>query len=68
MSAPSVAQALGVSLTTVKTHLGRCFDKMAVRSQVELALLVSRLPAGVGIDGKMVGELSAVRRRMFDLD
>lgn len=41
LKAPEVARALGVSLPTVKTHLSRCFDKTGIRSQTELARLVS---------------------------
>jgi DNA-binding CsgD family transcriptional regulator len=44
LSGPEAAQALGVSPATVKTHLARCFLKMEVRSQVELARIVSALP------------------------
>jgi DNA-binding CsgD family transcriptional regulator/PAS domain-containing protein len=45
LSGPQAAQVLGVSPTTVKTHLGRCFEKLGVRSQVELANMLSSLPA-----------------------
>jgi DNA-binding CsgD family transcriptional regulator len=44
LSGPEAAQALGVSPATVKTHLARCFLKMEIRSQVELARIVSALP------------------------
>jgi DNA-binding CsgD family transcriptional regulator len=41
LSVPSVARALGVSASTVKTHLARCYDKAGVRSQAGLARLLS---------------------------
>jgi DNA-binding CsgD family transcriptional regulator/PAS domain-containing protein len=44
LSGPQAAQVLGVSPTTVKTHLSRCFEKLGVRSQVELANMLSALP------------------------
>jgi DNA-binding CsgD family transcriptional regulator len=44
LSGPQAAQTLGVSPATVKTHLARCFVKMEIRSQVELARIVSALP------------------------
>jgi DNA-binding CsgD family transcriptional regulator len=44
LSGPQAAQVLGVSPATVKTHLGRCFEKLGVRSQVELARMLSALP------------------------
>ena len=40
---PQAAQVLGVSPNTVKTHLARCFEKLGVRSQVELARVLSAL-------------------------
>jgi DNA-binding CsgD family transcriptional regulator len=51
LSGPQAAQALGVSPTTVKTHLARCFEKLGVRSQVELARMLSALPAGSLFNG-----------------
>jgi DNA-binding CsgD family transcriptional regulator/PAS domain-containing protein len=44
LSGPQAAQMLGVSPATVKTHLARCFEKLGVRSQVELARMLSALP------------------------
>lgn len=44
MSAPEVAAVLGVSISTVKTHLARCFDKTGVRSQAALARLLASIP------------------------
>jgi len=45
LSGPQAAQVLGVAPATVKTHLARCFEKLGVRSQVELARMLSALPA-----------------------
>lgn len=44
LSAPEAARGLKVSLTTVKSHLNRCFDKTEVRTQVELARLLASMP------------------------
>jgi DNA-binding CsgD family transcriptional regulator len=44
LGGPQAAQMLGVSPATVKTHLARCFEKLGVRSQVELARMLSALP------------------------
>ena len=44
LSGPQVADALGLSLSTVKTHLRRCFEKTGMHSKVELALLLGSLP------------------------
>jgi len=44
LTGPQAAQALGISITTVKTHLKRCFDKIGVHSQVALARLLAALP------------------------
>jgi DNA-binding CsgD family transcriptional regulator/PAS domain-containing protein len=44
LSGPQAAQVLGVLPATVKTHLARCFEKLGVRSQVELARVLSALP------------------------
>jgi DNA-binding CsgD family transcriptional regulator len=38
---PEVAAALGVAATTVKTHLGRLFEKTGVRRQADLVKLVA---------------------------
>lgn len=45
LSRPQTAQALHVSPDTVKTHLARCFEKMDIHSQVELARILAALPA-----------------------
>lgn len=44
LSGPQAAELLGVSPATVKTHLARCFDKVGVRSQVELARVIAAMP------------------------
>lgn len=41
----SVARALGVAPSTVRSHLKRVFDKTDTHRQAELAWLVARLPA-----------------------
>jgi DNA-binding CsgD family transcriptional regulator len=38
---PEVSAALGVAVTTVKTHLGRLFDKTGTRRQAELVKLAA---------------------------
>jgi DNA-binding CsgD family transcriptional regulator len=45
LSGPQTAHALRISPATVKTHLARCFEKMGIRSQVELARILAALPA-----------------------
>jgi DNA-binding CsgD family transcriptional regulator len=45
LSGPQAAQVLRISPATVKTHLARCFEKMSIHSQVELARMLSSLPA-----------------------
>jgi DNA-binding CsgD family transcriptional regulator len=42
-SAMAVRQELGISTNTMKTHLGRIFDKTRCRRQVDLVKLVSDL-------------------------
>jgi DNA-binding NarL/FixJ family response regulator len=37
-----IAQRLGVSVTTVRTHLSKVYDKLGTASRVELALLASQ--------------------------
>lgn len=41
---PAVAVALGVSATTVRTHLKSVFDKTGTHRQAQLAWLLARLP------------------------
>jgi DNA-binding CsgD family transcriptional regulator len=43
LTAPEAARVLGLSATTVRTHLAHCFDKTGVRSQVSLARLVNAI-------------------------
>ena len=43
-----VADALGISVRTVEVHRARVFDKMKVRSAVELANLLRAQDAGGG--------------------
>ena len=38
---PEVAAALGVSVTTIKTHLSRLFEKTGVTRQADLVKLVA---------------------------
>ena len=40
---PEVAEALGVARTTVKTHLGRLYEKTGARRQADLVKLVAGL-------------------------
>ncbi len=40
LSAPEIAVALGVSASTVRTHLAAFFDKTGLRSQLTLARLI----------------------------
>jgi DNA-binding CsgD family transcriptional regulator len=44
LSAPQAAQALGLSVTTVRTHLARIFEKTGIKAQPGLVKLVSLLP------------------------
>ncbi|MBR0641629.1 helix-turn-helix transcriptional regulator [Plastoroseomonas hellenica] len=46
LSGPQAAAVLGISPTTLKTHLLRCFDKTGVRSQAGLMRLLGALPSG----------------------
>jgi DNA-binding CsgD family transcriptional regulator len=52
-SGPETAAMLGISPSTVKTHLKRCFEKTGVHSQVGLARILGALPIDPGIDGKL---------------
>ena len=38
---PDVAEALGIDETTVKTHLGRLFEKTGARRQADLVKIVA---------------------------
>jgi len=41
---PELAEALGIGETTVKTHLGRLYEKTGARGQAELVKLVAGFP------------------------
>jgi DNA-binding CsgD family transcriptional regulator len=43
LSAPQAAEALGVTVHTVRTQLARCFDKTGLRSQVAIARLLAAI-------------------------
>jgi DNA-binding CsgD family transcriptional regulator/PAS domain-containing protein len=51
-SGPETAAMLGISPSTVKTHLKRCFEKTGVHSQVALARILGALPVDPSIDAK----------------
>jgi DNA-binding NarL/FixJ family response regulator len=42
-----IAQALGVSVTTVRTHLNKVYEKVGPVSRVELALYAARTAEAV---------------------
>ncbi|CDZ67176.1 DNA-binding protein with HTH domain [Neorhizobium galegae bv. orientalis] len=44
MNLPEIAQELGISPNTVKTHVGRCFGKTGTQSQAALAKLIASIP------------------------
>jgi DNA-binding CsgD family transcriptional regulator/PAS domain-containing protein len=52
-SGPEAAAMLGISPSTVKTHLKRCFEKTGVHSQVGLARILGALPIDPTIGGKL---------------
>jgi DNA-binding CsgD family transcriptional regulator/PAS domain-containing protein len=52
-SGPETAAMLGISPSTVKTHLKRCFEKTGVHSQVGLARILAALPIDPSIGGKL---------------
>jgi DNA-binding CsgD family transcriptional regulator len=52
-SGPETAALLGISPSTVKTHLKRCFEKTGVHSQVGLARILAALPIDPSIGGKL---------------
>jgi DNA-binding CsgD family transcriptional regulator len=45
---PEVAEALGVAVTTVKTHLGRLFEKTGTARQADLVKLVAAYATPLG--------------------
>ena len=53
LSGPQTAAMLGISHSTVKTHLKRCFEKTGVHSQVGLARILGALPVDPSIGGKL---------------
>jgi DNA-binding CsgD family transcriptional regulator len=53
LSGPQTAAMLGISPSTVKTHLKRCFEKTGVHSQVGLARILGALPIDPSIGGKL---------------
>jgi DNA-binding CsgD family transcriptional regulator len=52
-SGPETAAMLGISPSTVKTHLKRCFEKTGVRSQVGLARILGAFPIDPSKGGKL---------------
>jgi DNA-binding CsgD family transcriptional regulator len=53
LGGPEAAAILGISSSTVKTHLKRCFEKTGVHSQVGLARILGALPIDLSIGGKL---------------
>jgi DNA-binding CsgD family transcriptional regulator/PAS domain-containing protein len=53
LGGPETAAMLGISASTVKTHLKRCFEKTGVHSQVGLARILGALPVDPSIGGKL---------------
>jgi DNA-binding CsgD family transcriptional regulator len=53
LSGPATAAMLGISPSTVKTHLKRCFEKTGVHSQVGLARILGALPIDPSMGGKL---------------
>jgi DNA-binding CsgD family transcriptional regulator len=53
LSGPETAAMLGISSSTVKTHLKRCFEKTGVHSQVGLARILGALPIDPSTGGKL---------------
>jgi DNA-binding CsgD family transcriptional regulator len=45
---PEVAPVLGISETTVKTHLGRLFEKTRTKRQADLVKLVAAFMSPLG--------------------
>jgi DNA-binding CsgD family transcriptional regulator len=44
MNLPEIAEVLGISSNTAKTHTSRCFGKTGTRSQAALARLIASIP------------------------
>jgi DNA-binding CsgD family transcriptional regulator len=53
LGGPETAAMLGISPSTVKTHLKRCFEKTGVHSQVGLARILGALPIDPSKGGKL---------------
>ena len=53
LGGPETAAMLGISPSTVKTHLKRCFEKTGVHSQVGLARILGALPVDPSMDGSL---------------
>ena len=53
LGGPETAAMLGISPGTVKTHLNRCFNKLGVHSQLDLARVLGALPADLPKSGKL---------------
>jgi DNA-binding CsgD family transcriptional regulator len=53
LSGPATAAMLGVSPSTVKTHLKRCFEKIGVHSQVGLVRILGALPIDPSANGRL---------------
>ena len=53
LGGPEAAAMLGISPSTVKTHLKRCFEKTGVHSQVGLARILGALPIDPSMGGKL---------------
>lgn len=56
-----VSGELGLSPKTVEWHLSRLYRRLGVRSRIELALLLSALPAD--LDGALVGRRDREERK-----
>jgi len=52
LSGPQTAAALGISPSTVKSHLKHCFEKIGVHSQVGLSRILGALPLDLPLDKK----------------
>ena len=53
LSGPATAAMLGISPSTVKTHLKRCFEKTGVHSQVALSRILGALPINPALTGRL---------------
>ena len=66
---PEVAAALGVAVTTVKTHLGRLFEKTGVARQADLVswsqVFPPRWPVDLGLSQRSRSESAELRRSIL---